>query len=92
MQAIPGVEPTASVSRYSGPTKIIPMNLPALQSQDTYGIYFVVYSDPNNPGWRSADVQMSLDDGATWQSVASANVDSTIGALTVADAGTSLTV
>lgn len=92
VEAIPGVTPAPPSSRYSGPTKIVPMNLPKLQSQDAAGIYFVVYSDPHNDAWRTADVQMSLDDGATWQSVASANVDSTVGALTAADTGDSLTV
>lgn len=92
VQAIPGLTPTPPVSRYSGPTKIIPMNLPQLQSQDAYGVYFVTYSDPHNDNWRSATIQMSLDAGATWQTVATSNSDSVTGALTAADGGASLVV
>lgn len=90
VQAIPGRVPTAPQSMYSGPTKIIPMSLPQLQSQDPMGIYVVTYSDPHNPAWRSAAIQMSLDSGATWQDVGVSNVDGNIGTLTAADDGTTL--
>lgn len=91
VQAIPGRVPTAPQSLYSGPTKIIPMSLPKLQSQDPFGVYVVTYSDPHNPSWRSAAIQMSLDSGATWQDVGASNVDGNIGVLTAADDGTTIT-
>lgn len=91
VQAIPGRVPTAPQSLYSGPTKIIPMSLPKLQSQDPFGVYVVTYSDPHNSSWRSAAIQMSLDSGATWQDVGTSNVDGNIGVLTAADGGTTIT-
>jgi len=92
VQAIPGLDPTPPQSRYSGPTTLIAMNLPQLQTADTYGLYLAAGPvDATTQNWRGCDVQMSLDSGATWQSMTQIGVDSTMGAV-VSDAGTTLNV
>ena len=92
VQAIPGLTPTPPASRYSGPTTLIPMNLPALQTGDTYGLYLAAGPvDPTTQNWRGCNVQMSLDSGATWQTVTQINAPSTYGTV-VSDTGTELDV
>lgn len=77
IQAIKGIAPTPPVSRYGGPTDMMVMNLPLLQSKDTVGVYVAVKG--SDPGWRRADIQISYDDKESWQPAVTANLASVFG-------------
>jgi hypothetical protein len=67
VQAIAGNLPTAPASPYSGPTTLIPMNLPSLRPQDTYGLYLAAASTDGRVSWQGCTVQVSYDNQASWQ-------------------------
>lgn len=84
LQVITGLPPTTPVSRYSGPTTLVPMNLPSLRPQDTYGLYLAAASADGRAAWKGCNVLISFDDQQTWQSVLTITQGSTLG--TVVDA------
>lgn len=84
VQAILGNPPTPPSSPYSGPTVLVPMNLPSLRPQDTYGVYLAANSvTPKSPSWRGCTVQVSYDGQTTWQTELTITQGATIGALLV---------
>jgi len=82
VQAILGNAPTPPASPYSGPTTLIPMNLPSLRPQDTYGVYLAAAGANGQASWTGCTVQVSYDNQATWQNVTQIREASTFGALT----------
>jgi hypothetical protein len=54
VQAVTGNAPTPPTSPYSGPTILVPMNLPSLRPQDTYGVYLAAKGE--SPSWRGCNV------------------------------------
>ncbi|HEU4376273.1 MAG TPA: phage tail protein [Telluria sp.] len=85
IQAIPGNAPSVPPSPYSGPTTLIPMNLPALRPQDSVGIYVAAGSSIGSPNWRGCDVQISYDGMATWQTATQINSEAAIGQFSAAE-------
>lgn len=83
VQAILGNAPTPPASPYSGPTTLIPMNLPSLRPQDTYGLYLAAASADGRPSWQGCTVQVSYDNQTSWQSALRIVEPSVFGALTV---------
>jgi hypothetical protein len=84
------INPTPPALRLRGPTVISAMNLPPLVTQqNTPGMVVAVTGLLD--GWIGCDLQLSVDGGQTYQSVAQILVESTMGDLT-ADCGTSGTV
>ena len=84
VQAIPGNAPLPSSSKYSGPTTLIAMNLPALRPQDTVGVYLCTASSTGSTDWQGCTVQISYDAQASWQTAAIIGIGSVLG--TVASA------
>lgn len=66
VQAVVGNEPTTPASPYSGPTRLIAMNLPSLRPQDTYGLYLAANAISSTQNWRGCTAQYSLDGQVTW--------------------------
>lgn len=85
VQAIPGLDPTPPQSRYSGPTTLIPMNLPDLRTQDTYGIYLAAKGTNDQTSWRGCNVEVSYDGQVSWQNAATITLASTLGTITTAE-------
>lgn len=85
VQAIPGLEPTPPVSRYSGPTTLYPMNLPSLRTQDTYGIYLAAKGMNDQSNWRGCNVLVSYDGQQSWQNALTMTLPSTLGTITLAE-------
>lgn len=83
VQAILGNAPTPPASPYSGPTALIPMNLPSLRPQDTYGLYLAAASVDGRTSWRGCTVQASFDNQASWQNVLQIVEPSVFGALSL---------
>lgn len=81
VQAIPGLDPTPPQSRYSGPTTLIPMNLPSLRTQDTYGVYLAAKGANDQDSWRGCNVLVSYDDQQSWQNATVIALPSVIGTL-----------
>lgn len=79
LQVIKGNPPSTPTSRYSGPTTLIPMNLPSLRPQDTYGLYLAAASATGSAAWKGCNVLVSFDDQQTWQSVLTITEGSTLG-------------
>lgn len=80
VQAIPANPPPLPVSKYSGPTDLLPMNLPSLRPQDTYGVYLAAKGfDESN--WRGCTVQVSYDGQVSWQNALTITVASIMGRL-----------
>jgi hypothetical protein len=82
VQAIKGNAPRIPISHYSGPTTLIPMNLPALRVQDTYGIYLAAASSTGSASWRGCNVQISYDGQQSWQNAITITLGSTLGTVT----------
>lgn len=70
IQPIEGLPPVPPLSVYSGPTSMIAMNLPRLRQSDAYGAYIVAASAGQSASWRGCQIQLSLDNQASWNSVA----------------------
>lgn len=85
VQAIPGNAPSTPPSRYSGPTTLIPMNLPALRPQDSVGIYVAAGSSTGSADWRGCDVQISYDGMETWQAATTIYSEADIGQFAAAE-------
>lgn len=85
VQAIPGNAPSVPPSPYSGPTTLIPMNLPALRPQDSVGIYVAAGSSIGSADWRGCDVQISYDGMETWQAATQINSEANIGQFAAAE-------
>jgi len=81
VQAILGNAPTPPVSPYSGPTTLIPMNLPAQRPQDSVGVYIAAAASYGSDSWRGCNVQVSYDGLATWQNALQIVMESTIGTI-----------
>lgn len=81
VQAIPGLDPTPPQSRYSGPTTLVPMNLPSLRTQDTYGVYLAAKGTNDQDSWRGCNVLVSYDDQQSWQNALVVSLPSVIGTL-----------
>lgn len=79
IQAIPSKPPIPPVSRASGPTNLIAMNLPSLRTQDQYGIYVAVGGRDDQ--WAGASVQISFDSGQSWVDKVTATQESVLGSL-----------
>lgn len=82
VQPILGNAPSDPDSRFSGPTKLLAMNLPAQRPQDTVGVYLVAGSSDGRTSWLGCDVQVSYDGQATWQQAVQILSESTIGSFT----------
>lgn len=85
VQAIPGNAPSVPPSPYSGPTTLIPMNLPALRPQDSVGIYVAAGSSIGSADWRGCDVQISYDGMETWQAATTIYSGADIGQFAAAE-------
>jgi len=84
------INPTPPPMQLRGPTVFAAMNLPPLVTQqNTPGMVIGVTGLLD--GWIGCDLQLSVDGGATFQSVAQITAESTMGDLT-ADCGTSGTL
>jgi hypothetical protein len=81
VQAIVGNAPSAPSSPYSGPTKLLAMNLPALRPQDTYGLYLAAAPISGLQNWLGCTVQVSYDGKTTWQNAVTINLGSTMGTI-----------
>jgi len=81
VQAILGNAPTPPSSPYSGPTTLVPMDLPALRPQDSFGVYLAAGSSNDSPDWRGCTVQISYDNQATWQTALTINGACTVGTI-----------
>jgi hypothetical protein len=79
VQPVLGNAPSTPDSRYSGPTKLIVMNLPAQRPQDSLGVYLAAGSSDGRTSWLGCDVQVSYDGQATWQQAVQILTESTIG-------------
>ena len=79
VQGIIGNTPTLPLSPYSGPTTLIPMNLPAQRPQDSVGVYIAAASTDGRDSWRGCNVQVSYDGMTTWQNALQILMESTIG-------------
>lgn len=89
VQAVKPNPPATPTSSYSGPTILLPMNLPSLRPQDTYGLYLAAKGYDTN--WRGCVVQISYDDQVSWQNALTINAASTMGALVEDETGTGTT-
>lgn len=87
LQAILGNDPNPSIPPIIGPTTLMVMNLPALQSQDSAGVY-IAASGALTP-WPGCQVQVSYDNQATWQIVTSIYIASVMGHVSEDEALTS---
>lgn len=75
--------PTTPASRLRGPTLFAGMNLPSLRTADNVpGLYVAVCGILD--GWIGCDLQLSVDEGVTYQSVATIRNEATMGYLTAA--------
>jgi hypothetical protein len=83
VQAVLGQAPTPPASPYSGPTTLIPMNLPSLRPQDTYGVYLAASSSDGRSSWVGCTVQASYDNQASWQNALQITEPSVFGELAV---------
>lgn len=83
VQAIPGLDPTPPQSRYSGPTTLVPMNLPSLRTQDIYGVYLAAKGTNDQDSWRGCNVLVSYDGQQSWQNATVIALPSVIGTLDV---------
>lgn len=94
VQAIPGLTPTPPASRYSGPTTLVPMNLPSLRTQDTYGVYLAAKGTNDQDSWRGCNVLVSYDGQQSWQNAATIAIGSVMGTLSaeIPSGGEPLTV
>ncbi len=79
VQPIIAPPPPPPISPYSGPTNLLPMNLPSLRPQDTYGVYLAAQGTQSS--WRGCVVQVSYDGKATWQNAVTILSSSTMGVL-----------
>lgn len=82
VQTIPSNPPIPPSNTYGGLTTLIPMNLPSLRTQDGYGLYLAAAGE--NQYWPGCAVQVSYDDGQTWQSALNMYEPSVFGTLTAA--------
>lgn len=80
VQAVKPNPPTPPTSQYSGPTLLLPMNLPSLRPQDTYGVYLAA-KGLNEDNWRGCTVQVSYDGKISWQNALTINLASIMGRL-----------
>lgn len=83
--ATPGDAPTPTppVSTLRGPTKFAAMNLPSLRVADNVpGMYIAVCGLLD--GWIGCDLQLSVDEGLTYDSVAVITNEATMGTLAAA--------
>jgi Putative phage tail protein len=81
VQAIAGNAPTTPSSPYSGPTTLVPMNLPSLRPQDTYGVYLAAASSDGRASWVGCTVQASFDGLVSWQTVTTITESATLGVM-----------
>lgn len=81
VQAILGNAPTPPSSSYSGPTTLVPMDLPALRPQDSFGVYLAAGSSNDSPDWRGCTVQISYDNQASWQTALTINGACAVGTI-----------
>jgi hypothetical protein len=79
VQAIVGNLPTAPSSPYSGPTALIPMNLPAQRPQDSLGVYIAAASADGRGSWKGCTVQVSYDNKQSWVNALTITMESKIG-------------
>lgn len=89
VQPILGNAPVPPSSPYSGPTTLIPMNLPAQRPQDTVGVYIAAASTDGRDSWVGCTVQASYDGQATWQNALTITMESEIGTVAVASTASS---
>lgn len=87
VQPILGNAPTPPVSRFSGPTKMLAMNLPAQRVQDTVGCYIVAGSADGRDSWLGCNVLVSYDNQATWQQAVQILSEATLGSFTADQPG-----
>ncbi|WP_426269136.1 phage tail protein [Dyella kyungheensis] len=85
VQPILGNAPMPAASRYSGPTKLLAMNLPAQRPQDSVGVYLAAGSANGSSSWVGCNVQVSLDGQSTWQQAMQIVMESNIGTFTSAE-------
>lgn len=72
--------PTAPVSSVRGPTVFAAMNLPSLRTADNVpGMYVAVCG--LLPGWIGCDLQLSVDEGVSYQSLGTIDTEATMGSL-----------
>jgi hypothetical protein len=86
VQPIQANPPSPPTSPYSGPTNLLPMNLPSLRPQDTYGVYLAAKGYQTS--WRGCVVQVSYDGKATWRNAVTILSASVMGFLTQDEADT----
>ncbi len=75
-----GVDPTPPVSSTRGPTAFAIMQVPPLRDGDGVGVY--VAGAGIMPGWIGYDLEVSLDNGATYESAMTVTDAATLGRLT----------
>lgn len=80
IQAVPSNPPIPPVTQVGGPSTLYAMNLPSLRTKDQYGVYLAVGGD--TAAWAGASVQVSYDDGETWEDAVTATDGSVLGVLT----------
>lgn len=90
VQAVKPNPPSTPTSSYSGPTLLLPMNLPSLRPQDTYGIYLAAQGVLDS--WRGCTVQISYDGKASWQNALIISTASIMGTLAEDEDGTGSTI
>jgi hypothetical protein len=82
VQPILGNAPSVPASRYSGPTTLIAMNLPAQRPQDSIGVYLAAASSDGRNSWLGCNVQVSYDGQETWQQAVQIVMESNMGTFT----------
>jgi hypothetical protein len=87
VQPILGNPPTLPASRYSGPTKLLVMNLPAQRPQDSVGVYLAAGSKTGSNSWLGCDVLVSYDLEETWQKATQIVMESNLGTFTANQPG-----
>lgn len=79
----PAPVPVLPNSGLGGPTLLEILNIPILSDlDDRVGFYVAVTGI--NPGWTGASIQVSLDNGANWQTMTTVNNRSVMGSLVTA--------
>ena len=81
VQPILGNPPTVPPSRFSGPTTLLAMNLPAQRPQDSVGVYLAAASTTGRSSWLGCNVQVSYDGQQTWQTAVQILMESTMGSV-----------
>jgi hypothetical protein len=87
VQPVEGNTPAPPVSKFSGPTTVIPLNIPSQRPQDSLGVYLCAASSDGRAGWAGCNLQVSYDGMQTWQTAMTITEESTIGLVAADDLG-----